>query len=308
MAEIAAIERGSRYTAILMLPALFRTMRPHQWVKNLFVLAPLIFARELTTPAYALRAFAAFAVFCVLSSSVYVLNDLVDVEADREHPKKKHRPIASGKLSIEAARTGFVVLLSLAIGGGALLGYSFLFAAMAYLILNLAYSFALKKVAYLDVVALAGCYELRVLAGAFATDVPASEYLLVETFLLSSFLGLGKRAHELSNLSGGGTRAALRGYSPRALKVLLAVTGLATCVTYTVYTLDPHTIEMFHTPYLAVTSVFMFVGVGRFVQLVQSSDAESPTEAMLKDRIFVLTGILGAIVVLALIYASFFSA
>lgn len=287
-----------------MLPALLRTMRPHQWVKNLFVLAPLVFARELTNGAFALRGFAAFAVFCVLSSSVYVLNDLVDVEADREHPKKKHRPIASGKLSIEAGRTAFVVLLSIAIAGGALLGHEFLFAAMAYLILNLAYSFALKKVAYLDVVALAGCYELRVLAGAFAADVPASVYLLVETFLLSSFLGLGKRAHELAHLGGGGTRAALRSYSPKVLRALLAITGLATVVTYTVYTLDPHTVAMFCTPYLVYTSVFMLVGVGRFVQLIQSADTESPTEAMLRDKLFVVTGIVGAIAVVVLIYAT----
>jgi 4-hydroxybenzoate polyprenyltransferase len=279
-------------------------MRPHQWVKNLFVVAPLVFARELTNASFALRAAAAFAVFCVLSSSVYVLNDLVDVEADREHPKKKHRPIASGKLSIEAGRTAFVALLSIAIGGGALLGHKFLFCAMAYLILNLAYSFALKKIAYLDVIALAGCYELRVLAGAFAADVHASEYLLVETFLLSSFLGLGKRAHELRNLGGGQTRAALRGYSPAALRALLAFTGLATVVTYTVYTLDAHTIAMFGTRYLVVTSLFMLVGVGRFVQLIQSADTESPTEAMLRDKLFVATGILGAIAVVALIYAT----
>jgi len=285
-----------------MIPALLRTMRPHQWVKNLFVLAPLVFARELFNPAFAFRGFAAFAVFCVLSSSVYVLNDLVDVEADREHPKKKHRPIASGKLSIEAARTAFVVLLSIAIGGGALLGHEFLFSAMAYLILNLAYSFALKKVAYLDVVALAGCYELRVLAGAFAADVPASVYLLVETFLLSSFLGLGKRAHELAHVSSGGTRAALRSYSPGLLRALLAITGLATVVTYTIYTLDAHTVAMFGTRSLVYTSIFMLIGVGRFVQLVQSSDADSPTEAMLRDKVFVATGIVGAIAVVAIIY------
>jgi 4-hydroxybenzoate polyprenyltransferase len=287
-----------------MLPALLKTMRPQQWVKNVFVLAPLVFARELTNPDYAVRGFGAFAVFCVLSSSVYVLNDLVDVEADRTHPKKKHRPIASGRLSIEAARTAFVVLLSIAIGGGALLGHEFLFAAMAYLILNLAYSFALKKVAYLDIVALAGCYELRVLAGAFATEVPASGYLLLETFLLSSFLGLGKRAHELRHLGSGETRAALRSYSPRMLDALLAITGLASVVTYTVYTLDPHTIAMFCTPHLVYSSIFMLVGVGRFVQLIRSADTESPTEAMLRDKLFVATGIVGAIVVLVLIYAT----
>jgi hypothetical protein len=133
--------------------------------------------------------------------------------------------------------------------------------------------------------------------------VPASVYLLVETFLLSSFLGLGKRAHELAHLSSGGTRAALRSYSPNVLRALLALTGLATVATYTAWTLDAHTTTMLGTDYLVVTAPFMLVGVIRFVQLVQSADTESPTEAMLRDKIFVVTGILGAIVVLGLIYS-----
>ena len=204
-----------------MLPGLLRTMRPHQWVKNLFVLAPLVFARELTNPGIAAHAFAGFACFCVLSSAVYVLNDLLDVEADREHPTKKNRPIASGKVSSDAGRSFFVVLLLIAITGSALLGMPFLLVSMGYLTNNLAYSFGLKKVAYLDVLSIAGGFELRVLAGAYAASVPASSYLLLFTFLLACFLGLGKRRHELAHVSGGQTRAALRAYDPRIVTGLL---------------------------------------------------------------------------------------
>jgi decaprenyl-phosphate phosphoribosyltransferase len=279
-------------------------MRPHQWVKNLFVLAPLVFARELTNLEIAAHAFAGFACFCVLSSAVYVLNDLVDVDADREHPTKKKRPIASGKVSIEAARSFFVVLLVIAIAGSALLGTPFLLVAMGYLTNNLAYSFGMKKVAYLDVLSIAGGFELRVLAGAYAAAVPASTYLLLFTFLLASFLGLGKRRHELAHVSAAGeTRAALRAYDPRIVTGLLAVTGIATVVVYTVYTLDEHTIAMFGTRYLVATTAFLLVGVGRFVQLAGKADADSPTDAMLRDKLFLVTFVLGAICVLALIYA-----
>jgi decaprenyl-phosphate phosphoribosyltransferase len=278
-------------------------MRPHQWVKNLFVLAPLVYARQLTNLDRALPAFAGFACFCVLSSAVYVLNDLLDVDADREHPTKKHRPIASKQVSVDAARSFFVVLLAIAIGGSALLGMPFLLVAMGYLTNNLAYSFGMKKVAYLDVLSIAGGFELRVLAGAFAASVPASSYLLVFTFLLACFLGLGKRRHELAHVSVGETRAALRAYDPRIVMGLLMVTGLATVAVYTIYTLDEHTIAMFGTPYLVVTSVFVLVGVGRFVQLTEKTDADSPTDAMLRDKLFLATFVLGAVCVFALLYA-----
>ncbi len=287
-----------------MLPGLVRTMRPHQWVKNVFVLAPLVFARELTNLEIAPRAFAAFACFCVLSSAVYVLNDLVDVDADREHPTKKLRAIASGRISVDVARSFFVALLVVAIGGSALLGMPFLLVAMGYLTNNLAYSFGLKKIAYLDVLSIAGGFELRVLAGAYAASVPASSYLLVFTFVLACFLGLGKRRHELANAPAGETRAALRAYDPRIVTGLLVVMGIATVVVYTIYTLDPRTIAMFGTPHLVYTSPFMLVGVARFVQLTQKADAESPTDAMLRDKLFLVTLVLGAIAVFALIYAT----
>lgn len=286
-----------------MLRGLLRTMRPHQWVKNLFVLVPLVFAQELFEVRAALRALFGFAIFCLVAGAVYILNDLVDVVADRKHPTKKHRPIASGQVPDQAARTAFGLLILVALGGMFFLGWPFLGATLAYLALNLAYSFALKKVAYLDVLCIAGGFELRVLAGAFAAEVPASWYVLVVTFLLATFLGLGKRLHEIGHSGEGETRAALKAYNAKVITALMAVTGLATVATYAAYTVDAHTAEMFGTPHLWISTVFVLVGFGRFLMLVRrDDDADSPTDAMLRDVPFIATLVCWVVCVLALIY------
>ena len=289
--------------AVSAVRGILKTMRPHQWVKNGSVLAPLVFAHQMLNFEVAMRALAGFALFCLLASAVYILNDVVDIEADKVHPTKKLRPIPAGIVPLSLAKSVFVGLIVTVVVLGGLLSLPFLAAMMGYLANNLLYTFRLKKVAYLDVLSIAGGFELRVLAGAFAASVPASSYLLVFTFLLACFLGLGKRRHELAHVSRGQTRAALRAYDPRIVTGLLGLTGLASVVVYTVYTLDPHTVSMFGTQYLGVTSVFMLVGVTRFVQLTQKTDADSPTDAMLRDKLFLITFVLGAVSVVALIYA-----
>lgn len=289
-----------------MVRGLVRTMRPQQWVKNLFVLAPVVYAQELFDLPKVLGALGGFACFCLLASSVYVLNDIVDVEADRAHPVKRNRPIASGEVSVAAARVAMVVLAVLALTGGWLLSPLFLAAALAYVVNNIAYSFGLKRVAYLDVLSIAAGFELRVLAGAYAADVPPSAYLLVVTFLLATFLGLGKRMHELVQQERSGSsssRAVLQQYSKSLVAVLLWITGGATVGAYVIYTLDPQTRAHFGTDLLVFTSVFALVGVLRFVHLVRNRpDAESPTEEMLRDPPFLITGMLGVVALLAIIY------
>jgi decaprenyl-phosphate phosphoribosyltransferase len=286
-----------------MLSGLLRTMRPHQWVKNFFVLVPLVFAQELFNLHASLRALGGFAIFCLVAGAVYILNDLVDVEADRAHPTKKNRPIASGKVTEGAARTALGVLILVALVGMYFLGWPFLGATTAYLALNLAYSFALKNIAYVDVLCIAAGFELRVIAGAFAAEVPASWYVLVVTFLFATFLGLGKRLHEIGHSGEGATRAALKKYDPRTVTALMAVTGVLTLGTYVAYTLDPHTHEMFGTRYLWVSTVFALYGFFRFVQLVRrKDDAESPTDAMLGDMLFLANLVLWAICIVVLIY------
>jgi len=278
-------------------------MRPHQWVKNLFVLVPLVFAQELFETRVALRAVFGFAIFCLVAGAVYILNDLVDIAADRKHPTKKNRPLASGKVPEQPARSALGVLILVALGGMVFLGWPFLGATMAYLALNLAYSFALKKVAYLDVLCIAAGFELRVIAGAFAAEVPASWYVLVVTFLLALFLGLGKRLHEIGHSGEGETRAALRAYDAKVITALMALSGLATVATYAAYTVDAHTAEMFGTGNLWLSTVFVLVGFGRFLMLVRrEDDADSPTDAMLRDVPFLATLGCWAVCVVALIY------
>jgi len=245
-------------------------------------------------------------VFCLLASAVYTINDLVDIEADRAHPVKRYRPIASGRVPVRAAKILATVLVVLSLAGAAALGSAlFLATAVAYFALNLAYSFRLKKVAYLDVGCIAAGFVLRVVAGGFATGVPLSWYLMVCTALLALFLGFGKRRHELAQSSkkGSKTRSALDAYSARALNVALSVTATATVGTYIAYTLDPATEKQFNSEYLWLTTPFTVFGVVRFLQLMAGRPkAESPTQEMLRDTLFVLNIVVWAIVAFAIVY------
>lgn len=266
-----------------------RTMRPHQWFKNLFVLAPVVFAKHLTHPDIIRGAVGAFAIFCLMAGAVYTLNDLVDVEADRIHPVKRYRPIASGVVPPALAKGLVVVLLGVSAGASAVLPWTFGLLAAIYFAQNVAYSFRLKKIAYLDVACIALGFVLRVLAGGFATRTPVSGYMIACTVFLALFLGFGKRRHELGGAGATKQRAALRAYSKRALGVALALSGVASVATYLAYTLDPVTQQFFQTSWLWPTTVHPLFGVLRFLQLVAGrGKAESPTQEMLRDSAFML--------------------
>ena len=291
-----------------MLAAILKTLRPHQWVKNLFVAAPLVFAKHLVDAEYVLRAVVATLAFCALSGAVYAFNDVRDAEADRAHPTKRHRPVASGALSRRAALTVAALLAAGALGVALWLGPWFAVFAGAYLAVNTTYSLGLKQVAFVDVALIAGGFLLRVLGGAAAIDVPASRWLLLCTGLLAAFLGLGKRAHELAAAERGGrdaraTRAALAGYSAPVVRTAMVVLGLATTAAYVLYTLDAHTVAFFGTRHLVWTAPFCAIGVARFAQLALGRGGEdSPTEAMLRDWVFVLNLALWGAAVLSVIY------
>ena len=291
------------------LAGLIRAMRPHQWVKNAFVVAPLVFAKGLGDVPMMTRSAIAFALFSFAASSIYLMNDLADVESDRAHPKKRHRPIASGQLSVGAAKGATGVLMLLACAGSLLLNPTVLGTIAGYIVLQIAYTFSLKRVPYVDVLCIAAGFELRVLCGSFALGVQPSVYLLVVTLLLSLFLGFGKRMHELKQAQasgkGGKTRKVLEKYSDKTLMVLLQGTALATTLTYVLYTLDPTTREFFGTDYLAATIVFTQFGVSRFLDLVRNKqDADSPTEQMLKDWPFLLNLVLWAVAIVVVIYVT----
>lgn len=285
-----------------MLLALLKTLRPRQWIKNLFVAVPLMFGQRLTDPDSLLVTAGAVALFCLISGCVYVLNDLVDVEKDRAHPKKRNRPIPSGQLPEVVARRFAIVAVPVCLGLAWFLQPWYALALAGYFALNLAYSFRLKQIAYVDVLSIAAGFILRVLAGAFALDVPASLWLLACTGLLAMFLGFGKRAHELAAGEGATRqRSALAGYNLPTLRVILYVLGVVTVGVYAAYTLSGHVVELFGSNRLVYTVGFGVVGILRFIHLATTRhDAESPTEEMLKDPLFMLNflawlGLLAAI-------------
>jgi len=284
--------------------ALLEACRPRQWVKNLFVAAPLVFAKRLTDPRPSLRALAAVAIFCLVSSAVYLWNDLIDVEKDRVHPHKQKRPIASGRLSTGNARIASATLAAGALALSWLVDWRFAACVLAYLVNNVAYSLLIKRVVYLDVLSIAGGFLVRVAAGAFAVDVQASGYLFLCTGLLATYLGFGKRAHELA-LAGeraGEQRAVLRAYRPSVLRMALYATAAATFVCYVLYTRAEHTVRFFGTTHMLWTAPFAAFGLLRFFVLVQRPKGESPTEEILKDAPFMLNLLTWAAAITLIIY------
>lgn len=282
-----------------------RTVRPHQWVKNVFVLAPVVFAKEIFDATLLEHATSAFFVFCLLAGAVYAMNDLADIEADRKHPVKRYRPIASGRVAPRVAQVLAAVLVVGSLVWAYLIQPPFALIACIYFAQNVAYSFKLKHIAYLDVSFIAAGFVLRVMGGGYATQTPVSNYLLVCTLLLALFLGFGKRRHELSAAVGKVTlqRAALEQYSERGLDLALGLTGAATVITYLVYTLDPRTEAFFRTNRLWLSSAFVLLGVGRFLQLVKSRPkSESPTQEMLRDGPFVGIVLLWVVLVMWVVY------
>ncbi len=292
--------------AALILLGLIKSLRPKQWVKNLFVLAPVVFAKDLFHEPVLLRALAAVAAFSMLSGAVYTINDLVDVEDDRRHPTKRLRPVASGEVPESAAKVASGVLVVASLAGAFTIDIAVGGAALAYVSLNLAYSLRLKQVAYLDVVCIAAGFVLRVVAGSYAVSTDAhpvrpSLYLLLSTGFLALFLGFGKRFHELE-VNEARARSSLRSYDPRTLRAVLWTFALLTVGVYLAWTLDPPPQLVFARRYLWITTALVLIAMTRFVKLLRSKDGESPTDAMLRDVPFVLTVLGWALLVVTIIY------
>ncbi len=302
----APLAQRSPFTAALA------TLRPHQWVKNLFVAAPLVFSKHLFDSAYNLRAAAAVGLFCAVSGAVYALNDVRDVDADRNHPVKRNRPIAAGELSERSALLIAMSLAIVALMAGAFISPFLALVLGGYLLNNLAYSLGLKHIAFLDVAMISGGFLLRVLGGALAISVPVSPFLFLCTGLLAGLLGFGKRAHELvlSNTHANHpqscpskTRRSLTGYSRRRLIMLLIILAATTCVAYAFYTQSERTVLLFQTQALIWTLPFCVIGIGRFLHMALTSrDPRSPTELMLRDPLFVVNLGLWALTVFIIVY------
>jgi 4-hydroxybenzoate polyprenyltransferase len=287
--------------------SLLASLRPHQWTKNLLVFAPLALSKHLFEPEPLLRALAAFVLFCGLSGTVYLVNDVVDVERDRLHPRKRLRPIASGAFSTRGATLWALVLAVSCLGGSFALGLSFGLWALAYLLLNLAYSFKLKEVVIVDAIALSLGFVVRAVAGAVVIGVQFSEWLLICTILLALFLTFCKRRHELTSLEASASehRKSLEEYSPYLLDQMIAVVTASCLMAYASYTTAPETIEKYRTDRLPWTIPFVLYGIFRYLYLVHRRDqGGSPTDILLTDVPLILDVVLWAAAILVIVYTA----
>jgi 4-hydroxybenzoate polyprenyltransferase len=285
---------------------LLASLRPEQWTKNLFVFAGLLFGGRLLDSGALAIAVAAFAVFCGLSGVVYLFNDINDRDADRHHPLKRLRPIASGRLSpsiaLGAAVALGVVSMTAAFAIRAELGW----VALAYLALLLLYSIVLKHVVIVDVLTIAAGFVLRAAAGAVAIDVPIGAWLLICTTLLALFIGLSKRRHELMLLSGEATghRRILQEYSPYFVDQMIAVVTASTLTAYSVYVAESETAVRLGTTRLPLTIPFVLYGIFRYLYLVhQKQEGGSPAELLVTDRPLLVCVALWASSVAVLLYS-----
>ena len=272
--------------------ALLQALRPKQWTKNLLVFAGVVFSQHATDPALLLRAAAGFVAFSLLASAVYVVNDLKDVESDRLHPKKRHRPIASGALSPAVAWTIVPILLVIVAVLCSWLGFGFLMVLTAYLVSNVAYSFGLKNQVIMDVFLIASGFVLRAVAGVellkpVAPETQLSAWLLVCTFFGALFLAVSKRRRELMNAGvvASDQRAVLATYTPELLDRMLTIAAACTLMSYALYTIWPATVAKFGTESLIVTVPVVAYGVFRYLHLVRVSEmSEDPSQVLLADR------------------------
>ena len=285
---------------------IFKTMRPRQWTKNLLVFAALIFSQNLSNLPMVSDATIAFIIFCLLSGSVYTLNDLLDVKQDRTHPKKSQRPLASGKLQPPIAIVSGSILVLLSLTNAFWLNTNFGFIALGYFILQIAYSTALKHIVILDVLAVSIGFVLRAIAGAEVINVPISSWLLVCTILLALFLSLGKRRHEIILLEDNAAdhRKILFEYSPALLDQMISVVTASTVVAYALYTMSAETITKFQTDNLKYTIPFVLYGIFRYLYLIhQKSEGGSPEKILLNDRPLLINIILYLLTVWFFTYA-----
>jgi 4-hydroxybenzoate polyprenyltransferase len=286
---------------------LLRSLRPEQWSKNLLVFAALIFAGKLLDPAAVLLAVAAFAIFCALSGVVYLINDVADRDSDRQHPLKKHRPIAAGLLPVSVALTAAAVLGAAAIGAAFLLSVRFGIVAVSYLTLMSLYSGPLKHIVIIDVMTIAIGFVLRAVAGAAVLNVAFSHWLLVCTLLGALFIALAKRRHELVLLADGaaGHRRILGEYSAYLLDQMIAIVAASTVIAYTLYTISPETVDKFGTVWLELTIPFPLYGIFRYLYLVHRREGGgSPADLLLSDRPLLACVTLGVAAVVLIIYGS----
>lgn len=285
--------------------ALIQCMRPWQYTKNLLVFAALIFAQKMSDPDAVLKTIGAFVLFCMVSSAVYLINDICDAEEDRKHPDKCDRPIASGRLSTSTASLTAGILVIAGVGGAFAVNLGLGVVIASYFVLQMLYQFLLKERVILDVFAIAGGFVLRAVAGAEAINVVISPWLLICTMLLALFLGLGKRRGEILLLEDGASdhRATLSKYSVELLDQLITIVASATLMSYCLYTISERTVSLLGSTRLMYTIPFVIYGLFRYLYLMhRHGHGGSPDRTLLTDKPLLLTVMLYAFTAAAIIY------
>lgn len=289
---------------------LLKLIRPHQWLKNVFVMIPMFFGGSLLDPSDIRASVVTFFAFSFIASSVYCFNDIIDVEADRRHPVKCKRPIASGAISVRSAWALMALMFLLSVGTVCLLDtYTHVInvglVILIYYILNILYCSKLKQYAIVDVCIIAFGFVLRVLAGGFATDIALSKWLVLMTFLLTLFLSFAKRRDDVlrMNETGEPPRKNTIRYNLTFINQAITITASVTLVCYIMYTVSPEVVNRFHSDLLYLTSVFVLLGLLRYIQItVVDKRSGDPTKMMLRDRFTQCVVLLWALTFLVLIY------
>lgn len=304
MRRISGSDPGDTDMQKNKLAELLRLMRPGQWLKSSFVFIGLLFSHAWSDPVMVLRVTAAAIGFSFIASAIYIVNDLADQEADRSHPRKRNRPLASGAVTTEAA---MALLALLAVAGAAISYWSsptVLAIVSGYAILNLAYSYRLKHVVILDVFVIATGFMLRIIAGTVGVGIAPSHWLLLCGLMITLFLGFAKRRAELiaATYGHGTRRKVLEHYGPILLDKMIVITASGAIITYGLYTADPHTIEMHHTQGLIYTLPFVIYAIFRYIFLIHHKlRGEDPSADIFKDPHILITIVIWLVVTLWLI-------
>ncbi len=282
---------------------IFVSMRPRQWLKNGLLFVALLFSRNLFNRSMLVLTISAFFVFCILSSGIYLLNDLFDMERDRSHPVKAKRPLASGELSPFIARIAAVFLFAVSLAAASSINLPFAAIALGYMVLQISYSKFLKEIVIIDVFSIAAGFFLRVAAGAKAIEVPISSWLLICTIFASLFLGLGKRRHEILLMKGeaGNHRKVLNEYNFSLLDQMVSIVTAGTVISYSLYTLSPETVSKFRTDNLWFTIPIVLYGVFRYLYLIYKGEKGGHPELIFFEDRHILASILLYVFVVGLI-------
>ncbi len=276
---------------------ILKLMRPYQYVKNIFIFAPLLFSFNFDDNAKIVTTLIIFILFSLLASSVYVLNDLMDIQEDKAHPTKKNRPLANGSVSIGVAKFLFVFLSAISLIGSFFISIELFYVLVAYFILNISYSLKLKHISIVDIFIIATGFVLRLFAGSVATDIHLSMWIIIITFLLAIFLALAKRRDDvLLSMSGAQTRKNIDGYNLEFVNAAMTLMSGVVVVSYILYTVSSEVIARVHTEYLFLTSFFVLLGIFRYMQITfVEQKSGSPSKIVLSDLFLQITLVLWVI-------------